>query len=102
MNVVKTPKVDYVVCDGVFQKNIKVDSLEEAKEIALEEMNYTGNSVIIKDEHGGEITRSIWFGVVPSESELENGLVLEQFGDFGYYQIWVDELENMAITAIDS
>lgn len=70
-------------------------SLEAAKVEAVERMGYTGESVAILNEAGETVTRSQWFGVEPTEEEIESGLVLVRFGTDGYYQLWSDELENL-------
>lgn len=74
--------------------NVTAETLEEAKQSALDGMGYTQQAIVIEDEHGNEITRSQWYGVEPSEEDYENGNVLEEIGG-GFYQRWSDELEDM-------
>lgn len=67
---------------------VEVDSLQEAKEIAQDGMTYTQENVTIETEDGEVITKSRWYGAAPDEDDQ----VLMQFGDYGFYQIWIDEL----------
>ena len=81
----------YIIDYGLNEIKVDVEELQEAKEIAVEGMGYTGQSVTIKDKEGNEITRSEWFGVDGNDEEH----VLVQIGSSGYYQTWSDELENI-------
>nr|MCG4642082.1 hypothetical protein [Bifidobacterium bifidum] len=60
----------------------------DAKQSALDGMEYTGEHVNILYEDGYVCTTARWFGVEPEEDD--EGLV--QFGDYGFYQIWNDDL----------
>ena len=79
----------FIINYGTMVEDVEVEDLQEAKEIAINGMGYTGQAVVIEDEEGSEVTRSEWFGVDGSDEDN----VLVQFGNTGYYQIWNDELE---------
>ena len=70
---------------------VEVNSLEEAKQIAVEGMTYTQQKVTIEQEDGEVLATSYWFGVAPDEDDA----VLARFGDYGFYQLWDDELAVM-------
>ena len=67
--------------------NIEVDSLEEAKEYAVEEMRFTGENVSIETTIGEVMATSYWIGVSPNESENDSPLV--DF-NFGFYSEWYE------------
>lgn len=72
---------------GVIEE-VEVEDLAEAKAIAEEGMAYTQENVTI--EQDGEVITTSYWCPVPAEDEDE---VLFDFGDFGFYQPWTDELE---------
>ncbi|MCY7574254.1 hypothetical protein [Bacillus pumilus] len=63
-------------------------NLEEAKEIAKKGMSYTQEKVTIETMDGDVLATSYWYGVEPEEDDS----VLEQFGSYGFYQTWDDEM----------
>lgn len=71
---------------GVIEE-VEVEDLQEAKRIAEEGMAYTQENVTIEQD-GEVITTSYWFPVPASDDDD----VLKDFGDFGFYQVWSDEL----------
>ncbi|MED4352196.1 hypothetical protein P9265_07585 [Schinkia azotoformans] len=68
-------------------KQVEVESLNEAKEIAKEGIAYTQENVTIESEGGEVITAANWYAVEPEEDDE----VLVQVGG-GFYQVWTDEL----------
>lgn len=70
---------------------IEAEDLAEAKQIAVEGMTYTQQKVSIEQEDGEVLATSYWFGVAPDEDDA----VLARFGDYGFYQLWDDELAVM-------
>lgn len=62
-------------------------SLEKAKQSAVDGMEYTGESVLIQ-LNGETVTAARWYGTEPTEDDS----VLIQYGDYGFYQTWDDEL----------
>lgn len=73
--------------------NQEANTLEEAKQLAVEGISYTQENITIEKD-GEAITTARWYGVEPSEEDYEAGIVLEEIGG-GHYALWSDELENM-------
>lgn len=63
-------------------------SLEEAKEVALDEATYTQADIAILDSDDTELTRSSW---IPHEPTDEDECILKFEGEEGYYSNWSDE-----------
>lgn len=78
---------------GAGNIELTTDDLNEVKAQAKDGLNYTQQHVSIEDADGNIITQADWVGVEPTEDDTP--YVLEQFGSYGYYQLWSDELENM-------
>lgn len=74
------------------EEEVEVADLQEAKEIAKEGIAYTQAKVTIETLDGEVLATSQWYGVEPTEEEIEDGMVLEQIGSYGFYQVWDDEL----------
>ncbi|PGK15231.1 hypothetical protein CN895_07740 [Bacillus cereus] len=70
------------------KEEINVHNLDEAKKIAKEGISYTQKNVSIETIDGEIITSTSWFGVTPEDDDE----ILEQIGDYGFYQMWDDEL----------
>lgn len=70
------------------------ESLDAAKAEALENMGYTQQSVEIYDWAGERVARSQWWGVEPSQQDIDLGIVLVRFGTSGFYSKWDDELNG--------
>lgn len=68
-------------------EEVEVNDLNEAKEIAKEGIAYTQEKVTIETLDGEVITTSYWHSVQPEE----DAEILEQFGDYGFYQMWIDK-----------
>jgi hypothetical protein len=62
---------------------VEVADLDEAKKIAEQGIAYTQQSVVIRDEHCFQISRSYWIGTPPEEDDE----VLTIIGG-GFYQAW--------------
>lgn len=71
------------------KNEVTANDLEDVKQIALEGISYTQENVSIEDSEGNVLTVARWYGVVPEEDDQ----VLVQIGDFGFYQLWEDELD---------
>ncbi|GIQ63692.1 hypothetical protein PACILC2_22600 [Paenibacillus cisolokensis] len=71
--------------------NATAATLEEAKQIARDELAYTQQDITIETPDGEVVTTAKWYGVEPTEEDF----VLERIGSYGFYQLWTDELENM-------
>lgn len=74
-----------------FTTEVEVKDLNEAKEIAEEQMGYTQQNVSIETEEGEVLAVSRWYGYEATEEEKEEGIVLEEFGNSGFYAIWEEE-----------
>jgi len=69
---------------GVAQSGIM--TLDDAKEMAHDEMTYTQEHVSIYSDDGQLLAISRWYGVLPTEDDD----VLETFDDYGFYAEWTD------------
>lgn len=78
---------------GAGDQVVEVYDLNEAKEIALQGMNYTQQNITIETLQGEVVTESKWIGTEPTEAEEE--FVLSQIGSYGFYMRWSDELESI-------
>lgn len=74
-----------------FTIDVEVEDLNEAKGIAEEQMSYTQQNVSIETEDEQVLAVSRWYGYEPSEEEKEDGIVLVEFGNSGFYGIWEEE-----------
>lgn len=74
-----------------FTTDVEVQDLNEAKEIAEEQMSYTQQNVTIQTEDGQVLAVSRWYGYEATEEEKEDGVVLAEFGNSGFYAIWEEE-----------
>jgi hypothetical protein len=68
---------------------VDMEDLEEVKEFAEERMAYTKENVTIETEEGEVLSISRWYGVSPDEEDEDS--ILLTFGEYGFYQKWVDE-----------
>ena len=76
----------YVINYHTGVKNtVEVEDLNEAKEVAVEGMEYTQENVTIETPEGETLLKSKWYGV-----ESEDALV--SIGD-GHYSEWFDPEE---------
>lgn len=76
---------------GAGDSFVWVNGLNEAKEAAIDGMSYTQENVTIETLDGEIITKAVWYGVEPEEDDEH---VLLRIGN-GFYQTWIDELENI-------
>lgn len=74
-----------------FTIDVEVEDLNEAKGIAEVEMSYTQQNVTIQTEDGDVLAVSRWYGYEATEEEKEDGIVLVEFGNSGFYGIWEEE-----------
>lgn len=74
------------------EEEVEVADLQEAKEVAQKGIAYTQANVTIETLDGEVLATSRWYVVEPTEEDIEDGLVLEQIGSYGFYQTWDDEL----------
>ena len=74
-----------------FTIDVEVEDLNEAKEIAEEQMSYTQQNVTIQNEDRQLLAVSRWYGYEATEEEKEDNLVLVEFGNSGFYGIWEEE-----------
>ena len=81
--------------NGAGPQEPEFETLAEAKDAALDMAGFTQTSIEILGNNDEIVTTAAWFGVAPTEEEIESGLVLVRFGTNGYYQLWSDELENL-------
>ena len=81
--------------NGMGPQPPEFETLAEAKAAALDMAGFTQTSIEILGHNDEIVTVSEWFGVAPTEEEIESGTVLVRFGTEGYYQLWNDELENL-------
>ncbi|MED1107665.1 hypothetical protein [Bacillus paramycoides] len=70
------------------REEVEVNDLNKAKEIAKEGIAYTQEKITIEKLDGAVITTSYWYGVTPQDDDE----ILEQIGNYGFYQMWSDEL----------
>ena len=79
-------RIDYNTGAGNFEI---VGDLEKAQAAADEGAAYTGQPIVIYDNHGNEVSRREWYNGVkynPDEAEAISPIV----GDYGYYADWTD------------
>jgi len=90
-------KTTYVIdyCNGI-EEVVHTKNISEVKEIADNGASYTQQPIVIYDDTGSEICRRSWYGVGFDQSEAGvNPNKIIGFAEFGYYDIWSDEVEDM-------
>lgn len=70
------------------KNEVTANDLEDVKQIALEGIAYTQENVSIEDTEGNVLTVARWYSVEPEEDDQ----ILTQIGNYGFYQLWEDEL----------
>lgn len=67
-------------------EELEATTLEAAMEEADRQIGYTQRNVVIEDESGNELARRTWYGVKPSEEDLDDEGII-QIGN-GFYTSW--------------
>lgn len=74
-----------------FTIELEGNDLREVQKVAEEQMSYTGQNITIETEDGQILAVSRWYGYEPSEGEKEDGFVLTEFGNSGFYGTWEED-----------
>lgn len=83
----------YILESGFWTNEIIAKNLEEAKEMADEEISYNQESMTIKNEEGKTIAWRRWWGYeMPEEDDpdydpdiMDDAIT---YGEFGFYTNW--------------
>jgi hypothetical protein len=77
----------YILKSGQWEGRIDAKDLDEAKEIADENISYNQASMVICDAEGSALCSRTWVGCLDGIEDNENPI---QYGDYGYYADWQD------------